>query len=161
LELADFDAALAAPWLAGKAELATQLGLLPRFVSCTAWAARRPNQRTAIRSDNRDLFIVQLSGRQRCRIGPNDAEHPLTALQPRRAGRSMALRPGSAWSLPRSFWHEAEVTGEPSLALAIAAWRPSWLELLGVALHNPLGASARWREPIDAAWGTPEQRIAA
>jgi ribosomal protein L16 Arg81 hydroxylase len=163
-----------AAWLPFQDDLARQLGLPARFLGCAAVAARRPYKGAAFHGENRDLFVVQLRGRQRWRIGINDeAPHPLTALHPwapsgptalrkrQQPLETIDLRAGSVLYLPRNHWYETELMSDASFALAIAAWRPSWLELLEVALHNHLAGSPAWREPVDRAWGTADDQLAA
>jgi 50S ribosomal protein L16 3-hydroxylase len=150
--------------------LADDLGLDPHLLRTAAFAARGPGPGSPVHADNKDIFVVHLRGAKTWRIGPNhDVDRPLenvwpwirngpTRLRGVHTDATVEMRPGSVLFLPRNHWHATEVTDDHCFAITIGFERPPWVRVVTAGLYNLLLEDPEWREPIESAWGDPEQR---
>ena len=123
--------------------------------------------------DDAPKFIVQLRGRKRWRLAPNEQEpHPLRALVPELSTRtdlpraldetwSYELGPGAALYLPHGWWHETDAA-EPSISLSLSFSAPRWADVVAEALRRRLLREPRWRARSHGLWGArgPQQEAA-
>ena len=114
--------------------------------------------------DDHDVFVVQVAGEKAWTIlgdGPQD-RFDANASAPVQSHWSGLLRDGSVLYIPRGWWHEARMTGEPSLHLTFSVSNPTgaeylaWLQArlaraLPIAADLPQFATATSRKQHEAA----------
>lgn len=152
----------AAHWLA---QLARELGTRERAAYCHAFVSPRGSG-VPKHFDNREVFVVQISGTKRWELAPNTAlpcplaphvvggsvhalnKHAASALaEPElRDATVHVLEPGAALFVPRGMWHRTQALDD-SLSLSFGLRTPSRVEVLLEALGVELGRDPVWRAP--------------
>lgn len=137
--------------------------------TCRAYVGRSGTQ-VGKHFDHRDLFLVQLHGRARWTVAPNDAlpgplathvvgmpihpsnrEGDLTALDARElppGAETIELEPGSVLFVPRGYWQTSELVDD-ALTLAFSFRVPPWLDLIVHAAIAWLARYPSWRGIVD------------
>jgi hypothetical protein len=135
--------------------------------------------------DHHDVFVLQLAGKKRWRVGPAPAvQHPLHSYAPafgagqRDAGTwapyfpasfptampsgatTFDLMPGSSAYVPAGFWHETW-TLEPSISLTLSINPQRFVTAFVRAVEARLSAVAELRQPLLGSVGDAAQRYEA
>jgi 50S ribosomal protein L16 3-hydroxylase len=161
------------PWVRG---LSSELGALGRGVG--SLFASPAGASLGFHFDRDELFTIQLRGRKRWRVAPNDqVRSPDTGWVtgapvperlrlycseelPKEGPRefeSFELAPGSVLYLPQGYWHATE-TIEDSLSVELGLALPTWADLVIDAMRTLLLSREEWRERALGAWGNQRQR---
>jgi ribosomal protein L16 Arg81 hydroxylase len=115
--------------------------LPPSTVFIHSFACGASPDRLPIHCDPASFFVVQLRGRKRWRLAPNEHVRFPDKLVERREDSMPAdhsvveMERGSVLFVPRGYWHHAEVAGTESVHLTIGTRRPTWADLLHFALR--------------------------
>lgn len=131
--------------------------------------------------DRNEVFTIQLKGAKTWRFAANEhALEPISnwvtsmplddelrlvtpAHMPQampRSAKSVTLEPGTAFYLPRGYWHETKAESE-SISMSISCAPPTWGELLLPAIRTVLLSRPDWRRTANGAFGARPQRAAA
>lgn len=157
------------PALAWAATLDRAFGLIPGTTQVNAFASL-PGPGIGWHWDPQEIFIVQVRGRKRWNVAPNeDADWPTTSgspgaekkvpqlrhqlndpARPIRAPRhwsSIEMMPGSVLFLPRGYWHQTENI-DASMHLVLQVKLLSWRDVFKYLLDKvPLFHGEQWRGP--------------
>jgi hypothetical protein len=147
-------------------------GLPPSVLQMHAFACLQA-ERLPAHCDPACVFVVQVRGKKRWRFARNDhVLSPTTSVSlgdRRNAGELRGLlqvqapnglpaampdnhevvdlEPGSTLFIPRGYWHDVEVIGSESFHLSITTRRPTWADLLLLALRlTKTLETLPWRE---------------
>jgi ribosomal protein L16 Arg81 hydroxylase len=151
--------------------LDSTFGLLPGTTQINAFASL-PGRGAFWHWDAQENFIVQVRGRKRWRVAPNEylewptnggqqgAERlpeirfqltdPTKPIEVPKQWRTIELEPGDVLFTPRGYWHSTENIDE-SLHLVLQMKMPCWRDVFTFLLHSvPELYSLEWRRPTRA-----------
>jgi hypothetical protein len=160
--------------------LAVELGHAADRTTFSLFAGRR-TAGTRCHFDSLENITIQLRGRKRWRIAPNEhirepvhnwvtgqtvppslAHHAPRGLPARMpdGAYEIDLRAGDVLYIPRGWWHETE-TAADSLAAFVAFVHRPWADVVISALRQRLLLDPAWRRNAIASWEAPAHREAA
>ncbi|HEU4412399.1 MAG TPA: cupin domain-containing protein [Polyangiaceae bacterium] len=160
-----------------EAAMAAALALPEKGVRCGIFF-NHPGAKTRAHFDPVDTITLQIKGRKRWRIAPNEhaplptagwatldrapapdlrfyAEGPLPAAMPAGA-EEYTLEPGAVLYVPQGYWHETD-SDEESVSLHVHLLPVAWVDALLAALRAKLLADPRFRGPANDLWA-PQAR---
>lgn len=123
--------------------------------------------------DAQEVFIVQVRGRKRWHVAPNDyldwptvngmptdqpplelamqLKDPGAPIREPEAWQEVEMRPGSVMFMPRGYWHRVADNVDASLHLVLQVRMPNWRDLFRFMFDNvPALYDLEWRRPTAA-----------
>lgn len=123
--------------------------------------------------DAQEVFIVQVQGRKRWQLAPNDCvdwptlngmptdqpprelamqlKDPVGPIRAPSIWQEIEMRPGSVMFMPRGYWHRVADNVDASLHLVLQVRMPNWRDLFRFMFDNvPALYAPEWRRPTTA-----------